>query len=155
MELIAIIGLVVLGIALIAVEVFFIPGTTVVGVLGFLTCAAGVYFAYTDLGSITGHVLLAVSVVGPISMFYLGVKFEVWNIFSLKESVDGHASKDSDKLKLEKGMRGMSVSVIKPFGSAEFEDQIVEVSSMGEYIESQIEIEIIRISDGKIFVQPI
>ncbi len=155
MEWISIISLVVLGIVLIGLEIFFVPGTTIVGVLGFASCLTGVYFGYANLGNITGHILLGVTLVGPLVMFYIGVKFKVWNMFSLKTSVEGSVTKAGDKIEFTVGTKGITISALRPLGSAEINDEIIEVSSLGEYIDSSIEIEIIKITKGKIFVQPV
>ena len=153
MELFSIAGLVALGIILIALEVFFVPGTTLVGVLGFISCLVGVYFGYADIGQITGHVLLGITIVGPVAMFYIGVKFKVWNAFALKESVTGKSNQQNSEHNFTVGMRGRTISTIKPIGSVEIGDKIIEVSSLGEYIDENSEVEIIKIKQDKIFVQ--
>ncbi|GIV36887.1 MAG: hypothetical protein KatS3mg032_1266 [Cyclobacteriaceae bacterium] len=51
------------GIALLIVEVVFIPGTTVVGLLGVLFLIAGVSFSYSQYGQETGFYVLFFSLV--------------------------------------------------------------------------------------------
>ena len=50
MEWITVLALIIFGLCLVVVEIIFVPGTTLVGVMGFLFLVAGVYlgFEYFD-----------------------------------------------------------------------------------------------------------
>jgi len=56
---------------------------------------------------------------------------------------------------LEVGMKGVTVSSLKPVGKALFEDDEMEVRSNGGFVEENVEIEVLRIEGKKIFVQPV
>ena len=56
MDWLTIVLLVVSGIALILIEIIFIPGTTIVGFIGVALVIGGVIIAYRDLGSQSGTI---------------------------------------------------------------------------------------------------
>ncbi len=62
MEWFAVIGLIILGIGLVVIEVVFVPGTTVVGIAGFICTGFGIYLGYDYFGNVTGSILLVFSI---------------------------------------------------------------------------------------------
>lgn len=62
---------------------------------------------------------------------------------------------DEFTLDLNIGDKGQTISSLKPIGKALFQENEIEVSSNGGFVNENIEIEIIRIESNKIFVQPI
>ena len=154
MDWISVLALIALGITLIVVEVIFVPGTTVVGILGFICGGFGIYLGYDYFGPTTGTIIMVVaSLVGFGAIFY-SFKSKAWERFSLKEE---HRSKYNDgiKVNLQIAQRGKTISSLKPFGKALFEDQIVEVKSNGAYISENQQVEITKIEFNRIIVKPI
>ena len=87
MEWMIVISLVLFGLLLLVVEVIFVPGTTIVGVAGFVFLVLGIGYAFHYFGSqigwiVTGGAALAFGVV-----FYFSFKTNVWKRFSLKSSI--------------------------------------------------------------------
>lgn len=151
---ITIIGLILIGLGLIVIEIILVPGTTVVGILGFIASIVGVWLSFEYFDAQTGYLVLAgTAVVFGISL-YLGFKSEAWKRFTLKGSID---SKVNEGLldKLTTGDTGKSLSVLKPIGKAEFGDDEYEVRSYGSYIEEGTEIQIEKIESNTIYVKPI
>ena len=60
---------------------------------------------------------------------------------------------DGRTLGLEVGMKGISISDIKPFGKASFSDELYEVKSESGFIEVGKTVEIIKIENNKIIVK--
>ncbi len=142
------------GIILIILELIFVPGTTILGVLGFLMLLGGVVVSFASFGATTGWiVLVGTAIVGLISVIY-SLKSGVWQRFSLKSQIDSRVN-EHEKDHLQIGMRGKAVSDLRPVGTAEFEDKLYEVQTNGNYLDSGKAIEIIKLSDNKIIVQPI
>ena len=84
MELSYIILFVVLGLLIIMVEMFIIPGTTVIGFAGFGICLTGITLAYANYDPWIGHVITAASITIGLGSFYLSIKFGLYKAFSLK-----------------------------------------------------------------------
>ena len=153
MSLATLISIVVIGLILIVVEVILIPGTTLVGILGSIITAVGVYFGYADHSATTGNIILGVSLGIIALIFFLAIKLKVWNWFSLKKEIDGKLDSAFDT-GLKEGDEGVAVSDLRPMGSADFNDQVVEVSTIGTFLKSGTKVKIVSVEKNKIYVEP-
>lgn len=154
MEWLIIISLVLLGLALIIVEIIFIPGTTVVGIAGFIIAGFGVWQSFSSFGPETGWIVLgATSVFAIVSTIY-SFKSGVWKKFSLKEA---HINKFNDEIvhDLEVGDIGVAISVLRPVGNAEFKDKTYEVRTNGSYLEAGTKIRIIKLQYPTVTVEAV
>ncbi|MEP5613820.1 MAG: hypothetical protein ABJP45_16320 [Cyclobacteriaceae bacterium] len=154
MDWITVIGLVVFGIILLIAEIIFVPGTTIVGILGLLFSGYGIYLSYDNFGATTGTIFLISTILLNTIALVIAFKGRSWERFSLKSSMTGKFNQDI-KLGLKEGDVGQSISSLKPVGKALFDDNEVEVRSNGGYINENVAIEILRIESKKIFVQPV
>ncbi|WP_242926388.1 NfeD family protein [Pontibacter vulgaris] len=151
---ITVILLILIGLTLIIVELIFVPGTTIIGILGFILTAIGIWIGYAALGSNTGHVILAAAVlVGGIAFFY-SFRSDVWTRFALKERNESHVNEEFAQT-FEIGEIGRTVSALRPQGTAIFRDSQQEVQTNGEYLEPNTQVRIIRLSQNKIIVEKI
>lgn len=153
MDWITVIGLVLLGIFLLVAEIIFVPGTTIVGILGLLFSIYGIYLSYDYFGAITGSIFLVSALLINVIALVVAFKGKSWERFSLKSSITGKFNEDF-KPELNEGDVGQSISSLKPMGKALFNDIEIEVQSNGGYINENVEIEILRIESRKYFVQP-
>lgn len=154
MEWLFITGLILLGTFLIVAEVVFVPGTTIVGILGFIFAVYGVYLGYDYFGSSTGTLILLGGLILNVIVLIIAFKGRSWERFSLKNKMTGKFN-DDFKLDLKEGDKGTTISSCKPVGKALFDDNEIEVRSDGGFIKENVEIEIHRIEASKIFVQPV
>ena len=154
MDWLPIAAFILLGLILIIVEIIFVPGTTVVGIMGFLAMGYGIYQSYTIYGNSAGTLTLIGSLLASILLFYFSFKNRSWERFSLKDSSKGRVN-DQKALEINEGDKGVSMSSLKPVGKALFNDQEVEVRSNGGFVEENVEIEVLRVEGTKIFVQPV
>ncbi|MFY0628290.1 MAG: NfeD family protein [Reichenbachiella sp.] len=142
------------GIALIIIEIIFVPGTTVVGVMGFLLGGYGIYHSYELFGTTTGHIVFGVSAVLVILSSIYSLKSNAWKKLALKGSIDSRVNEHMTS-HLSVGQEGVSVSSLKPVGKAAFDDVEFEVKSLGNFVLEETAIKIIRIERNNIFVEPI
>lgn len=154
MEWFIVIGLIVFGIILIVVETIFVPGTTVVGVFGFLIAGYGVYLSYDYFEEPTGTIVLVISSIVGFGIVFYCFKTEAWTRFSLKGESTSR-NNDEFKIDLNKGDEGMMVSSAKPVGKASFDDHEIEVRSNGAFITEKTKIKISKIDSNKIYVEPL
>ena len=154
MEWILIITLIILGITLLVVEVIFIPGTTVVGIVGFAAISYSIYSSYVSFGSTVGTVVLISTSLITGAIMVICFKSGVWRKFSLKSSITSKVNEGKiDDLKLD--LQGVAVSALRPIGKAEFNNKEYEVTSLGEYVEAGSFVKIIQLKQNKIYVEPI
>jgi len=146
--------LIAIGFAVLLVELFFLPGTSVFGAIGLLIMIIGIGLTYSNHGASTGHatlvISLAVSLVATIVAFR---RFENSDL-GLKTELDGRVNELKD-LKIDVLDRGVAFGDIKPHGRARIDGQLYNVDSLGEFIEDKRPVEIVKITDQKIFVRPI
>lgn len=154
MDWLTIIGLIALGTFLLIAEIIFVPGTTLVGILGFVLSVFGIYLGYEYFGRTTGTIIMILTITVNTFALILAFKGQSWERFSLKNINQSHFN-DDFKVQLQVGDHGKTISSLKPIGKALFKDKEVEVRSNGSYINENIEVEVFRIEPNKIFVKPI
>lgn len=142
------------GLVFLAVEVIFIPGTTVVGLLGFALLAAGVWYAYRDLGSGTGHVLLASSVVVAGLLVYVGLRPKNLARVALNDVNSGHV-RDARLPDVQPGATGRTLSALRPAGTVLFAENRREVTTRGEFVAAGTEVRVLRIEQNRIVVESV
>ncbi len=142
------------GIVLIIIEIVFVPGTTILGILGILMLFGGVYFSYVNFGSSVGTGVLIGTLLVSLTALVYSLRAGVWSKFSLKSQIDSKVN-EHEKDDLAVGLQGTAISDLRPVGTAEFSDQLFEVQTNGNYLEAGTNIAIVKISDNKIIVEPL
>jgi membrane-bound ClpP family serine protease len=151
---IIIIALLLIGLTLIVVELVFIPGTTVVGVLGFIFGVVGIFICYKHFGRETGfYVLLGMSGVTLAALIF-SFRSGSWSKFSLKSSIESKVNEGLTS-SLAIGDEGKALSTLRPIGKAEFHNKQFEVKTSGDYVENGTRVRITLIQSNQIFVEPI
>ena len=151
---ISVLLLILCGVVLIIVELIFVPGTTVLGVLGLLSLFGGVYFSFVSFGSSTGGWVLGGTIAFSLLALVYSLRAGTWQRFALKSSIDSKVNED-EKSDLQLGMHGKLISDLRPIGTAEFMDKLYEVQTNGNYLEAGLQVEIISLAENKIIVKPI
>jgi membrane-bound ClpP family serine protease len=153
-EWVTVISLILFGLALVVAEIIFIPGTTVVGIIGFIFLIAGIAFGFKYFGSETGWVLVGVTAVISGLVFYFSFRTNVWGQFSLKSSIDSKVN-EGNLNSLVVGLEGKTTSSLRPVGKAQLGDKEYEVKTVGDYLDSGRAIRIVKIISNQIIVEPI
>jgi len=151
MELFVLSALLIIGLVLLLVELLFIPGTTVVGVLGFLVSGAGLVFAFLNFDYTLALWITAFALFLNFAAVGYGFSSGIWKKFSLKSTQSGGVFEER-MIGLEVGMKGIAVSDIKPYGKASFSEIWVEVKSESGFIEVKSPVTIVKIENNKITV---
>lgn len=154
MSIAIVVLIVVIAVFLIIVEIFFIPGTTIFGIIGGVALSVAIYLAYKENSMMFGHGMVGLSVVLLILFFLFGKNMTKSSTFSLGETAIEGKVNVLDKELVKVGDKGTVLTVLKPNGKAKINDKKLEVYSTGSYIDSETEIEVVKIASGKIFVKP-
>jgi membrane-bound serine protease (ClpP class) len=157
--------LVSVGVVLIAIEVFVIPGTTVVGIVGIVALAAGLGMALVGAGatvsafvSALGRVAISIllAMAGALALLRVLPRLPFGRRLVLATGLPadlGYASApDSDRHWL--GRTGTAVSPLRPAGIAEIDGARVDVVSDGGFIDRGTAIEVTRVDGNRIVVRP-
>jgi membrane-bound ClpP family serine protease len=152
MVLTAIISLVIIGLILVLVEILFVPGTTIVGVIGLIVSAFGIFFSFTYFDTNTAWIILALSVLLNFAALVYGLQSGVWNKMALKSEIQSRAH-DQRLLGLAIAMEGLAISELRPYGKAEFEGKVYEVKSDSGYVSVGTRVIITKLKDNTITVK--
>ena len=143
-----------LGIILILIEILFIPGTTVFGILGLISIFASDYLSISYFGVEIGIIYSITSGIFCLIMILYALKSDTWNKVSLK-NIHSHKVSKNQYSELSIGDIGKSYSSLKPYGKGVFNDKSYEVKSLENFIEENKKIKIINILQDKILVKKI
>ncbi len=152
MDWVIIIFLLVLGLSFLVAEVIFVPGTTIVGIVGLIAMIYAVFHAYSSLGSTTGHWVLGLSALAGVGAVVLSLRSKAWEKFSLNGKMSSRVNDDRPVI-LEAGAIGETVSALRPMGTAEFGNVQLEVTSMGGHIDRGQPVSVVKVVNQKIFVE--
>jgi len=153
-EWITVISLILFGLFLIIAEVIFVPGTTLVGILGFIFLIIGVSLSFRYFGGETGWTTIGVTAVASGLILYFSFKANVWGRFSLKSSIQSKFN-EGELDSLTVGTEGLTVSALRPVGKANLGEKLYEVKTLGEYLDSGSRVRVIKIIMNQIIVEPI
>ena len=154
MEWMTVASLIGLGLFLLVVEVIFVSGTTLVGLVGFAFLLVGIVLSFNYFGRETGWLVLGGSAVVAGGLFYLAFRTNVWKRFSLKSSINSKVN-EVDPAEVTTGMEGIALSALRPVGKAELHQKIYEVKTLGAYLETGSRVRVIQVLPNQIIVEPI
>lgn len=149
-----ILSLVIIGLLLLFVELFVLPGVTIAGIGGALFILGGVYFSFSTYGSFVGTiVLLLVIIISIIALIY-AFKAKTWRQVTLGSSIDSKVN----VIPLDEVMVGdtaKTISGMRPHGKIMLNEKYYEAQSLNGLIEQDTMVEIVKVARGKIIVKPL
>jgi membrane-bound ClpP family serine protease len=154
MSVARIIVLIVVGLALMVVEVVVLPGITIAGVGGVILIGCGVFFTFKWFGNTAGMFsLIGTGILFIVFMMY-ALRAKTWDRLSLHSEIDSRVNVvDTNDIKT--GDRGMTVSRLAPIGKILIHDKIMEGKSEFGLIDENREIEVVQVNQSTIIVQEI
>src|SRR5438477_1752169 len=170
-----VVGLFVLGVALVIIEILFFAHSTIVfGVVGLFLILASLFWAMIDWYPgerffPTGHALampllklffamIAAAIVIAILARYLP-RTGLYRRFALitsnppGPSLAGAPREFATAFALTPGARGTAITILRPSGKARFADQVVDVVTEGEFIAAQTPITVIQTDGMRVVVK--
>ncbi len=147
-----IVTLIVIGMVFLLLEILVVPGATVVGIVGAGMMIGGVYLAYSQIDTQTGHLTLAGTIVFIIVSIGFALKSKTWKKIMLKEELKGKVNVVEQDI-VKKGDEGITISRLNPMGKAFINDEYYEVSSKGDYINENTPIVVDKVDGNKIIVK--
>ncbi len=160
-----------IGLGLIAVEVFVIPGFGIAGISGITLTVGSLIlimvnndffdFQFVPMNDLLFATAAAMGgiVGGFILLFFLGGKFadsKAFSRFALSDTQERSAGFTSSFLKEPMtGKTGIAYTVLRPSGKVMIEGQLFDASTRGDYIEKDQAVEVIRDEGTSLTVKPI
>ncbi len=154
-------GLIVLflvGLLLLFLEAFIVPGFGVTGIGGLIAIFSSLFFFFPT-PNIALIVIASVLVLSIIALVFIVKIFGVsklWRNISLGESLSndrGYTSHSDKKELLNK--RGITLTHLRPAGTAEINEKRIDVVSEGDYIDKGKKIKVIKVEGSRVVVKKI
>lgn len=161
----------VMGLALLAVEIFAIPGFGLAGVLGIVFIISGLAFAMvgnqgpdftgvplTEVGRAFLIVIIAFFLSLSLSMYtsakLLTSKGRLGNILALNTVQDTMAGYSSINVKMRDlmGKTGTAYTILRPSGKVEIEDDVYDATALTGYIDKGEQVKVVKYETSQIFV---
>jgi membrane-bound ClpP family serine protease len=153
MDIIVVIVLCVIGVILILVEIFLIPGLTVTALAGAAFSVAGIYFAFCNFGALWGSATLVsmLAIIGG-AFVYL-VKSKALDNISLQAGIDSTVA-SGEALNISVGDEGVSLSRLNPTGKVRVNNITMEAKTLNEFVDENTEIVVLKVSPMQLTVKP-
>ena len=162
----------IIGIILIAVEIFALPGFGVAGSLGIIFALGGltmaavdnVVFETGDISLIANTILrsfvvvLVATVLGLVLSFWVGKQLFTSNLFpnlalnTIQDTKLGFIGVDSKQSELL-GIEGIAYTVLRPSGKVEINGEIYDAKAEYGFIQKDTKVIVIRYETGQIYVE--
>ena len=160
----------VLGVGLLAVEIFVTPGFGVMGVAGILAILVSLVLSLSAMpldvsfrtGVLTSSLLRVVLYLGvSIILFFVAlaflpkIKFRTPFILDAAINATAAGGREGEAVAqvLSSGKTGIAESFLRPAGIARFGDRRIDVVSEGDFIEKGAEITIVRTAGNRVVVK--
>jgi len=150
------IALVAIGISLILVEVYLVPGFNVVGIIGMLFILFAVGHTFVEYGIGGGAVAFVGSSVVIGGLFYWLWQTGAWDRFILATSLrrdDQLIARESEDRSRVLGQKGVAVTPLRPTGIVEIDGRRIEVRTEGEFIAAGSEVRVVAMDRRQYFVR--
>ncbi|KPJ89275.1 MAG: hypothetical protein AMS17_02665 [Spirochaetes bacterium DG_61] len=160
----------VLGIVLLILEIFVIPGFGVAGISGILLIVASLVLSMQEFvipsfewqKELFRRNLLVVGVGVVSSLVVFGIlafavpQLSLFSRLTLAESQtteSGYTVQSREEVSRYLGKKGVAITTLRPSGKAEFGEEVLNVETEGEFVEQGSEVEVIEVSANRIIVR--
>ena len=153
----------IVGVALLLVELFVIPGFGIAGIGGIVLMLGSVFYVFrsaykfdTALFTLSSAIILIFAL--AIALSYLLPKTRAWNHLVLQTAMDsgaGFHSAPREDFQDYVGKTGIALTPLRPAGTVRVEDARIDVVTAGDFIVRDTPVKIINVEGSKIFVEAI
>ena len=152
-----------LGIALIALEIFVIPGFGVAGILGIVLMLGSVFFVFDGAYNLSTAVLwLSISVILTSALTILAAfllpETRLFQKFALSTVMDtdmGYHSASTEDFQAYLGQSGTALTPLRPSGTARIAERRVDVVTVGDFIPQNSNVRVVEVEGSKVFVEAV
>ncbi|TLX75161.1 hypothetical protein E9993_09675 [Labilibacter sediminis] len=153
MSTVIIVLLIILGLFLLILEFFALPGVTFAGIGGALFIGVGIFMAYKNFGTAGGNATLITTLVVSVLMIVWSLRSGTWKKLMLNTSVDSSVEVKEDNA-ISVGDVGVAITRLNPVGKASVNNLIVEARCPGHFVDENTELEVLKVHKTYIIVKP-
>lgn len=148
-----IIVLILVGLVLIFAEILLVPGVGLSGILGLISMGGSCFYAFNQMGNTSGIIVTLINAVLIIALTLWVLRAKTWKKFTLNTNIDSKAVIFDENI-IAAGDVGKTTTRLAPMGTALIGNQTYEVKALEGIIDSGVNVEVVLIEDGKIYVKP-
>lgn len=147
-----------LGLVLLAIEIFVIPGFGITGILGILGIVAGIFMSFGINNIAQATSVIFFSLIADIILIIILARFILKskgfkNIVALETDTAGyHSSVSYDNLL---GREGITDTFFRPSGNIIINDKKYDAITEGEFINKGVKIKVILVEGNKIVIKEV
>ncbi len=153
----------ILGLGLIALEVFVIPGFGIAGFLGITLMLGSVFFVFDKAYEFRTAVMwLSISIILTAGMtilaaFYLPETrlFQRLALSTVMDTEMGYHSSSPEDFQGYLGQSGVALTPLRPSGTARIADKRVDVVTVGDFIPQDSNVKVVEVEGSKVFVEAV
>ncbi|MGQ9845526.1 MAG: NfeD family protein [Caldisericia bacterium] len=152
------VGLFILGVVLLLIEIFLIPGFGLTGISGIILIFVSIFFTLGggERALYSIGVVAAILLVLFVILLLLFPRLPIWKKLGLKERLETEKGYTSyTKIDELAGKEGTVLTTLRPAGTIEIDGKRYDAISIGEFIEKGTKIKVIKVEGGKIIVEKI
>lgn len=156
MDFLIAIAIVLIGLLLIAAEIYLVPGFNVVGIIGFLVIIFALGYAFSVSGALVGTLTLLGTGAAGGGMFYYLWSSGAWDRFVLSTNLrkdDKLIARESEQRARYLGKTGTAITPLRPTGVVEIEGERIEVVTEGEFIAAGSDVRVVAMDRRRYFVR--
>lgn len=148
----------VLGLVLLFLELFVIPGFGVIGIVGLLSIFGSIFLSYGNFYTALSSIIIAllISIIVIVIFWKKFRKSSAWERFILTTREDkdqGYTGAGSYQQLVDK--EGVTTSQLRPSGIVSIDGQRYDVVSEGGYIPINTEIKVVKVEGNRVVVRKI
>lgn len=148
-----ILTLIIIGQALLFIELAIIPGLGVAGVLGLGAIAGSCYLSFANISTTAGIMIILINIILATIVVMLTLRKKTWKRFSLDTNIDAKIDTPIKEKGVNIGDTGTAITRLAPSGTAIINGNTLEVTTRGTLIDPQKSIEVTEISNNKVYVK--
>lgn len=149
MDIILVITFIVLGIVFFVLEIFFLPGVSIGGIVGTLFTGAGIWYAFAKLGITAGWIVVAVSVLVLLFVIVYFIKGKPLDKMALDKELETNNFYDMSKVAV--GDTGVTLSRLAPMGKVLINGEEYEAKFCEGFLDRGVDVVVIDI-DGNVLL---
>ncbi len=157
----------VIGVMLLFLEIFVIPGFGIAGVGGIILIISGIFLAMIKhplhipqielaRALYTVGYALALTVIGVVLILKFLPKSSLWkNVILSAEEKKESGFRSAPKLDMYIGKTGKAITALRPSGKAVFEGKTLDVISQGDFIEKDEPVKVVAAEGSELIVEKV
>lgn len=156
MEFFLPIALILVGLGLIAVEVYLVPGFNVVGIFGFIVILFAIGYTFTESGLLGGIYVIVGTAIAGGGLFYWMWTSGAWDRFILGTTITGERpgeDRETERRAKYLGKTGVAVTPLRPTGVARIDGERIEVATEGDFIAAGSNVRVVAMDRRRFFVR--